>query len=57
MIKLFENMHKHNLLKNIVFSSSAKFMEFMKMPITEDFPTGKTKNPYGQTKHIIENVS
>ncbi len=55
-ISLFENMHKHNV-NNIVFSSSATvYGDSIKMPITEDFPTGKTKNPYGQTKHIIENI-
>ena len=26
------------------------------MPITENFPTGNTLNPYGQTKYVIEDI-
>lgn len=42
---------------NIIFSSSATvYGEPDKMPITEDFPKGKTTNPYGTTKSMIEDI-
>ena len=43
--------------RNIIFSSSATvYGEPDKMPITEDFPKGKTTNPYGTTKSMIEDI-
>lgn len=42
---------------NIIFSSSATvYGEPDKMPITEDFTKGKTTNPYGTTKSMIEDI-
>lgn len=44
-------------VKNFVFSSSATvYGEPTKMPITEEFPTGATTNPYGSTKVMIERI-
>lgn len=53
---LFKMMARAGV-KKLVFSSSATVYGSPKvMPITEDFPTGNTLNPYGQTKYIIENI-
>ena len=53
---LIDCMRKHNV-KNIVFSSSATVYGTPKtVPITEDFPTGNTTNPYGETKLMIERI-
>jgi len=55
-IVLFQEMAKAGV-KNIVFSSSATvYGSPNKMPITEEFNTGDTVNPYGQTKYCIENI-
>ena len=55
-ITLLENMRKHNV-KTFIFSSSATVYGQPKtMPITEDFETGHTTNPYGTTKLFIEQI-
>ena len=55
-ITLFQEMAKANI-KKIVFSSSATvYGAPNKMPITEEFNSGDTVNPYGQTKYFIENI-
>jgi UDP-glucose 4-epimerase len=55
-ITLFKTMAKARV-KKIVFSSSATVYGSPKeMPITENFPTGNTLNPYGQTKYVIEDI-
>lgn len=48
---------KYNV-KNFVFSSSATvYGTPVKLPITEEHPTGVgITNPYGQTKYIIEKI-
>ena len=44
-------------VKNFVFSSSATvYGEPDRMPISEEFPTGGTTNPYGTTKLMIERI-
>ena len=44
-------------VKRLVFSSSATvYGQPDSMPITEDFPTGATTNPYGTTKVMIERI-
>ncbi len=44
-------------VRNFVFSSSATvYGDPVSMPITEDFPTGATTNPYGTTKVMIERI-
>ena len=54
-ITLLEVMAKHGV-KTIVFSSSATvYGDLSEPPFTEDAPTGAT-NPYGQTKHMIEQI-
>ncbi len=43
--------------RNIIFSSSATvYGEPESMPITEDCPKGRTTNPYGTTKSMIEDI-
>lgn len=52
---LLEAMAKHGCHR-IVFSSSATvYGEMSEPPFTEDAPTGAT-NPYGRTKHMIEQI-
>ena len=49
-------MRKYNV-KNFVFSSSATvYGDPASVPITEDFPTGATTNPYGTTKVMMEQI-
>lgn len=44
-------------VRNLVFSSSATvYGDPASMPITEEFPTGETTNPYGSTKVMIERI-
>ncbi len=44
-------------VKNFVFSSSATvYGDPASVPITEEFPTGATTNPYGTTKVMIERI-
>ena len=55
-INLCNSMREHNV-KTIVFSSSATvYGDPATVPIREDFPTGNTTNPYGETKHMIERI-
>ena len=55
-IVLVELMIKYGV-KNLVFSSSATVYGTPKVvPITEDADTGKTTNPYGRTKCMIEEI-
>jgi UDP-glucose 4-epimerase len=44
-------------VRNMVFSSSCTvYGDPHEVPIREDFPTGATTNPYGRSKHIIEQI-
>ena len=55
-INLCQSMRTHGV-KTIVFSSSATvYGDPATVPIREDFPTGNTTNPYGETKHMIERI-
>jgi len=55
-VNLLRALNKHNC-KNIIFSSSACVYGDPKIiPITEDCPSGLCTNPYGQTKHMIEEI-
>lgn len=55
-ITLCEVMSNYNV-KNIVFSSSATVYGNPKtLPIKESFEIGKTTNPYGETKVMIERI-
>ena len=55
-IVLVDLMIKYNV-RNLVFSSSATVYGIPKVvPITEDADTGKTTNPYGRTKCMIEDI-
>ena len=53
---LLDVMRKYNCKKFIFSSSATVYGEPQKMPITEDFPTGGTTNPYGTTKLFIEQI-
>ena len=53
---LCDVMRNHGV-KNIIFSSSATvYGDPATVPITEEFPTGGTTNPYGTTKLFIEQI-
>lgn len=55
-LTLLETMKKHGC-KRLVFSSSATvYGEKNPAPYTEDMPTGGCTNPYGWTKHMIEQI-
>ncbi|MCI8965705.1 MAG: UDP-glucose 4-epimerase GalE [Clostridia bacterium] len=55
-INLLEVMKKYNV-KNIVFSSSATIYGNVGIPkYTEEMGRGKTSNPYGTTKSMIEQI-
>ncbi len=48
---------KDNNVKNLIFSSSATVYGNPKtMPITEEFETGNTTNPYGTSKLYVEGI-
>lgn len=53
-VTLLETMAEFGC-KRIVFSSSATVYGASEPPFTEDSPTGAT-NPYGRTKHMIEQI-
>lgn len=53
---LCDAMRKHGV-KNIIFSSSATvYGDPAFVPITEECPKGTPTNPYGWTKHMIEQI-
>ena len=55
-LNLLEVMKEKNI-KNFVFSSSATIYGMPKEPkCTEEFGRGKTSNPYGTTKSMIEQI-
>ena len=54
-ICLAEVMHE-NHVKNIIFSSSATVYGEQAVPFVETQPTGKTTNPYGTTKLMVEQI-
>ena len=55
-IVLLEEMQSAKV-RNLVFSSSCTvYGEPEKVPISEDFPTGKVSSPYGRTKYMMEEV-
>lgn len=56
LVVLCKVMEQHQCF-NLVFSSSATVYGIPhSVPITEDFPTGPTTNPYGTTKLMIEQI-
>ena len=53
---LVDEMRKHGV-KTIVFSSSATvYGDPDTVPITEDLPRNPPTNPYGRTKHMLEDI-
>lgn len=61
-LRLFECMEKYSV-KNIIFSSSATVYDSSNFetglnlrPVSEDWKTGNTSNPYGTTKFLLENI-
>ena len=55
-LEVLKAMRRHNV-KNIIFSSSATvYGDPERVPISEDFPTGGTTNPYGTTKLFQERI-
>ena len=55
-LNILDVMRRHNC-HNFIFSSSATvYGDPASVPITEDFPTGATTNPYGTTKVFTERI-
>ncbi len=55
-LSILDVMRRHDC-HNFVFSSSATvYGDPASVPITEDFPVGKTTNPYGTTKAFTERI-
>lgn len=55
-LNLCDEMRAHNV-KNIIFSSSATvYGDPAEIPITENCPKGVCTNPYGWTKHMLEQI-
>ena len=55
-LTILDVMRRHDC-HNFVFSSSATvYGDPATVPITEDFPTGNTTNPYGTTKVFNERI-
>lgn len=55
-LTLLDEMKKNNV-KNIIFSSSATvYGNPAFIPITEECPKGVCTNPYGWTKHMLEQI-
>ena len=53
---LLDVMRAHNCQKFIFSSSATVYGDPATVPITEEFPTGGTTNPYGTTKLFIEQI-
>ena len=53
---LLDVMRAHNCKKFIFCSSATVYGDPATVPITEEFPTGGTTNPYGTTKLFIEQI-
>lgn len=53
---LLDVMRAHNCKKFIFSSSATVYGDPVTVPITEEFPTGGTTNPYGTTKLFIEQI-
>ena len=55
-LNILDVMRRHDC-HNFIFSSSATvYGDPASVPITEDFPTGATTNPYGTTKVFTERI-
>ncbi len=56
LVYVLQEMKRHDL-SNFIFSSSCTvYGQADKLPITEDAPVKKAESPYGNTKHIGENI-
>jgi UDP-glucose 4-epimerase len=54
-VQLLEAMQEHGVRRLIFSSSATVYGEPARVPVTEDMPLGPT-NPYGKTKHAIEEM-
>jgi UDP-glucose 4-epimerase len=55
-LSLLECMKENNVFKLIFSSSATVYNDKQPLPIKETAEIGKTKNPYGNTKYIIERI-
>ena len=55
-LSLLECMKENNLFKIIFSSSATVYNDNQSLPLKENSETGNTKNPYGRSKYIIENI-
>ena len=53
---LLEEMQKANVHRFIFSSSATVYGTPIIVPISEDHPTGDTTNPYGTSKHMVEQI-
>ncbi len=56
LVYLLQEMRRKNLTNFIFSSSCTVYGQADKLPITEDAPIKKAVSPYGNTKHIDENI-
>ncbi|MBR6736590.1 MAG: UDP-glucose 4-epimerase GalE [Oscillospiraceae bacterium] len=56
-IAVLEAMSRHNVTRFVFSSSATVYGEKNPVPYTEDMPTGGCTNPYGWTKHMIEQIA
>ena len=55
-LSLLECMKENNVFKLIFSSSATVYNDKQPLPFKETAKIGKTKNPYGNTKYIIERI-
>ncbi len=55
-VTLCEVMQEFRISKLLFSSSATVYGDPASVPITEDFPTGATTNPYGRSKYMVEQV-
>ena len=55
-LSLLECMKENNIFKLIFSSSAAVYNDKQPLPLKETAKIGKTKNPYGSSKYIIERI-
>ena len=55
-LTLLEAMQNHSVTQLIFSSSATVYNETNPLPYAEDMKTGECSNPYGRTKHMIEQM-
>lgn len=55
-VNLFQAMARAGVFRLVFSSSATVYGEPERMPIREDFPTGRPTNPYGRSKLMVEEL-